>query len=131
MECDAAAAQEAARRLATEADPHPPDFLVAAYLSVVRSPKDPATTYSTSRQPEPGSPHDRCWSVLTLLGESVVRIKAAGPAQGLGHRPRSPELMQASRLDVTVNRFSALKAVTVAVDQVSREPFGDRGLRWC
>jgi hypothetical protein len=124
VEYDREIAQTAAVQLSTDAEPYPPPFLLAAYLSVVEYPAE-TVTYCSSWYEEDSSAAS--WSLLALVGDSVVRIVTTGPTVN-DEAPRSP-VPQATSLQITVYPFAAIESVSVAIDQLVVE-FANRGLTW-
>jgi hypothetical protein len=124
VEYDREKAQTAEVQLATDAAPYPPPFLLAAYLSVVEEPAD-AVSYCTSQNLDDSSA--AIWSLVSLAGESVVRIKATGPTMDPDAPPRG-SMPQATTLEITTQRFAVVEAVSVKIDDPSRDY--RRGLIW-
>jgi hypothetical protein len=117
MEYDSDKERAAAPQLATEAAPYPPDYLLAAFLTVVDSPAD-AVSYCTSQYLDDSSAAS--WSLVSLAGESVVRIKATGPTVDPDAPPRGSR-PQATTLEVRTHRFAVVEDVSVKIDDLSRD----------
>ena len=97
---------------------------MAAVRSVVNDPVA-ATSYCISESlPDTGGVS---WSLLALAGDSVVRLKATGPALDPYERETTTT---ASSLDVTVQRSTAIESIGVRVDAPSKERYGSDNWTW-
>jgi hypothetical protein len=118
MEYDSDKVRAALPQLATAAAPYPPEYLLAAFLTVVDSPAD-AVSYCTSQYLDDSSAAS--WSLVSLAGESVVRIKATGPTVEDPNAPPEGSMPQATTLEVTTHRFAVVEAVSVKIADRSRD----------
>lgn len=112
----------ASSKLMTEGQHYPPNYLLAAFLTVLGDDAAEAATYCTSEDVDASETR---WTVVAVLGSALALLTVSGPPVSFNRRDD-----QATSMDARVHRLADVTSVEAQVVDVRPDHFEQSVLLW-